>query len=180
MERNESEHALMGAADLNTSNPPKPSNDAVHEAAHAIMGALVGLENIEITMEGQKPKCTFWGNNAPVGALLIAGFAGYWADLNLSGLKEQDSGTRATSDFRNFEDKLKKFVPSEEEWQRQVKHFGGKSESLVSEYKETIFELAKIIDERRTIPAHEVELLDCIKRVRQEGQKRRDRFTPTG
>ncbi len=170
-------NALMGAADLNTSNPPKPSIDAVHEAAHAIMGALVGLENIEITMEGEKPKCKFCGNNAQVGALLIAGFAGYWADLNLSGLNEQDSGTRATSDFGNFEDKLKKFVPSEEEWQRQVKHFGGKSESLVSEYKETIFELAKIIDERRTIPAQEVELLDCIKRVRQEGQKRRENRT---
>jgi hypothetical protein len=124
-------------------------------------------------MEGEKPKCKFCGNNAQVGAVLIAGYAGYWADLNLSGLTEQDSGARAASDFGNFADKLKKYVPSEEEWQRQVKTLGAESESLVSEYKETIFELAQIIDERRTIPAPEVELLDCIKRARQEGLKRR-------
>jgi hypothetical protein len=146
------------------------SFDSLHEASHVVLGAYVGATDIHVVLDYGKPRCNFRHFQAMPG--LVMSYAGYAGDRLLSKLPESDCVRRSTSDHEIRRWILEKLANpiGEASVCAEAKRL---ALELVQRFTNEIGEAATSIQlamwQRRSIPADEIEQLDCVIRVRALG-----------
>jgi hypothetical protein len=71
---------------MSMSNPPEPlpSRDAIHEAGHAVVAAVMGMPHIWITVVSKRLQCECGSTTPNTYAALAVSYGGYIADLHIN------------------------------------------------------------------------------------------------
>lgn len=148
------------------------SYDSLHEASHVVLGAYVGGANIQVILDRGKPRCTFGHHLAIPG--LVMSYAGYAGDRLISRLLEADCVARSQSDRERRQWILEKLAnpPGEASISAEAERTAFE---LVGRFRDEIFRVAALIErhmqQRRSLPADEIEQLECVAKVRALGRE---------
>ena len=144
--------------------------DAVHEAAHGVLSAHAGAGHISLSIAIRKGCRSKIPRDRPL-AFLPGAYAGYFADIEISRLSEEQARKRSATDHRLAEKLLDHEAPDK----RAATSESAKNEAqaLVRQFDKEIQQLADLLKAVGTISERNFEQLPFIQRIRECGRKTR-------
>jgi len=160
----------------NQAAPPLPSHDAIHEAGHAVVAAVMGMPDIWITVISNRLQCECGSKTPNTYEALAVSYGGYAADNLINSRSESDCLLRSTTDAKHrkriVESHARMYSP-DIDWQNQLAKAEAAAMLIVEEQAEDVIHVAREIDKyiasKSDIPRDVVEQWQGIQAARAFG-----------
>jgi hypothetical protein len=159
---------------------PIPSRDAIHEAGHAVVAAVMGMPDIWITVVSKRLQCECGSTTPSTYAALAVSYGGYVADLYINSLPESDCLLRSMTDEKHREQIVQshaRMYSSGVDWTSLLANAKQAAVSAVEALTEDVIQIAREIDkyiEKKTdVPREIVEQWQGIRKARAFGEEMR-------
>lgn len=159
---------------------PLPSRDAIHEAGHAVVAAVMGMPDIWITVASKRLQCECGSNTPSTYEALAVSYGGYTADTHINLLPESDCLRRSTTDAKHREQIVKSHAPMYHEhidWSSKLERAKEAAVTVAMVRTEDIIQVAREIDKyietKIDVPCEIVEQWQGIQDARAFGEAMR-------